>query len=91
MRVEGRGSRVQGWVVLRWFRRRVRDHVQHLPAEEMLPRYPSSGQGVMFDPQLVPQGYLAHEKQPPRRTLLEAYAHSPMMVLGGFLMNEVPL
>ena len=39
------------------------------------------------------QGYLAPEKQPPRRTLQKPYAYGPMVILGGwvFLMSEVPL
>ena len=38
------------------------------------------------------QGYLAHEKHPPRRTLQEDYALSPMVVLGRwvFLMRGTP-
>ena len=42
----------------------------------------------------VLQGYLAHEKLPPARTLHQAYAQGPTVVLGGggqFLMSEVPL
>jgi hypothetical protein len=39
------------------------------------------------------QGYLAHKKAPPPRTLQHAHASGPMLVLGGgrFLMSEVPL
>ena len=39
------------------------------------------------------QGYLAHERQAPRRTLQQAYVQRPMVVLGGglFFMSEVPL
>ena len=39
------------------------------------------------------QGYLAHEKAPPRGTLQQPYAHGRMVVLRGgrFLMSEVPL
>ena len=39
------------------------------------------------------QGCIDHEKQPPPRTLRQAYAQGPMVVLGGwvFLMSEVPL
>ena len=39
------------------------------------------------------QGYLAHKKHPPRRTLQERYASKPMMTLWGwvFLTSEVPL
>ena len=39
------------------------------------------------------QGYLAHKKMPPPRTLQEAYAWGPTVVLGGgrFLVSEVPL
>ena len=41
----------------------------------------------------VVQGYLAHKKQPPRRTLQYPYAQGPMVVLEGwvFLVSEVPL
>ena len=43
-------------------------------------------------PQRV-QGYLAHKKLPPPRTLPQAYAQGPRVVLGGglFLMSEVAL
>ena len=39
------------------------------------------------------QGYVAHKKQPPPRTLKWAYAQGPTVALGGgkFLMSEVPL
>ena len=39
------------------------------------------------------QGYLAHKKPYPPRTLQQAYAWGPMVFLGGllFLMSEVPL
>ena len=39
------------------------------------------------------QGYLAHKKLPPPRTLQWADAYGPRAVLGGgqFLMSEVPL
>ena len=39
------------------------------------------------------QGYLAHKKLLPPRTLQWAYAQGPMVVLGGvnFFMSEVPL
>ena len=39
------------------------------------------------------QGYLAHKKTPPFRTLLQADAWGPTIVLGGvhLLMSEVPL
>ena len=39
------------------------------------------------------QGYLAHKKPPPRRTLQYAYAYGLLVVLGGwrFLMSEIPL
>ena len=39
------------------------------------------------------QGYLAHKKQPPPRTLQKAYAWGPMVVLGGagcFLSARYP-
>ena len=41
----------------------------------------------------VLQGYLAHKKLHPARTIQQAYASGPMVVLGGwaFLMSEVPL
>ena len=39
------------------------------------------------------QGYLAHKKQPPRRTLQYPYGQGPRVILDGwaFLMNDVPL
>ena len=39
------------------------------------------------------QGYLAHKKPHPPRTLQSAYISGPLVVLGGglFLMSEVPL
>ena len=39
------------------------------------------------------QGYLAHKKLHPPRTLQQEYAEGPMVVLGGggFVMSEVPL
>ena len=39
------------------------------------------------------EGYLAHKKMPPPRTLQKAYAKGPMVVLRRwrFLMNEIPL
>ena len=39
------------------------------------------------------QGYLARKKIPHPRTLQQAYAYEPVIVLGGgrFLMSEVPL
>ena len=39
------------------------------------------------------QGYLAHKKQPPTRTLQQDYTQGPMVFLGEglFLMSEVPL
>ena len=47
----------------------------------------------MFLMSEVPQGHLAHKKEPPPRTLQYDYAQGPMVVLGGglFLMSEVPL
>ena len=42
---------------------------------------------------LTLQGYVAHKKPPPPRSLQYAYAWGPMVVLGcgRFLVNEVPL
>ena len=39
------------------------------------------------------QGYLAHKKPRPPKTLQEDYAYEPTIVLGGgrFLMSEAPL
>ena len=39
------------------------------------------------------QGYLAHKKHPPHRTLQQPFAKGPIMILGGsaFLMDEVSL
>jgi len=39
------------------------------------------------------QGYVAHKKQPPPRTLQQDYAWGPIVLLreGSFLMSEVPL
>ena len=39
------------------------------------------------------QGYLAHKRPQPHRTLQKDYAYGPTAVLGGgpFLMSEVPL
>ena len=39
------------------------------------------------------QGHLAHKKVPPPRTLHQAYAQGPVVVLGEglFLVSEVPL
>ena len=37
------------------------------------------------------QGYLAHEKQPPPRTVEKDYASGPMVGGGLFIMSEVPL
>ena len=39
------------------------------------------------------QGYLAHKKHPPPRTLQWDYTYGPMVILGGvlFLMSEVLL
>jgi len=34
------------------------------------------------DPTTSLQGYLAHKKQPPFRTIQQAYAYGPMVVLG---------
>ena len=48
----------------------------------------SRGAGVAL------QGYPAHKKHPPHRTLHKDYALGLMVVLGGgglFLMSEVPL
>ena len=48
---------------------------------------------VTFRTSRTIQGHLAHEKQPPRRTLQEDQAQGPMVILGGwvFRMSEVPL
>ena len=52
---------------------------------------------ILFQGELAPlnrlQGYLAHKKQPPPRTLQEDNVEGPLVVLGGwvFLMSEVPL
>jgi hypothetical protein len=39
------------------------------------------------------QGFFAHKKASPPRTLQQAYAQGPMVVLGGgaFLMSKLPL
>ena len=42
---------------------------------------------------ILVQGYLAHQKPPPHRTLQYAYVQGPMVVPGGglFPLGEVPL